>query len=110
MMPYCRMETGRMEELLDERLEVQTTWLRVILDDHSRLIIFAAYYTNGDTAAFLDCLKQAVLRRGLPLKLSTDQGNPIVNHHARMDEDGTRHPRPSGSLSAVCLGPSLALG
>jgi len=64
--------------------KVQTTWLCVILDDHSRLIVFAAYYTNGDTAAFLDCLKQAVLRRGLPLKLYTDQGKPFVNHHARI--------------------------
>jgi hypothetical protein len=31
----------------------------------------------------LHCLKEAVLRRGLPLKLYTDQGRPFVNHHAR---------------------------
>ena len=59
-------------------------WLCVILDDHSRLIPFAAYYPAGDTAAFLDCLKEAVLRRGLPLRLYTDQGKPFVNHHARI--------------------------
>jgi putative transposase len=58
--------------------------LCVILDDHSRLITYGAYYAHGDTAAFLDCLKQAVLRRGLPLKLYTDQGKPFVNHHARI--------------------------
>lgn len=50
------------------------THLCVLIDDHSRLIPFAAYYPAGDTAAFLDCLKQAVLRRGLPHKLYTDQG------------------------------------
>ncbi|MFA6174861.1 MAG: DDE-type integrase/transposase/recombinase [Kiritimatiellales bacterium] len=63
---------------------VIATQLCVILDDHSRLIPFAAYYLNGDTASFLDCLKQAVLRRGLPLKLYTDQGKPFVNTHARI--------------------------
>lgn len=61
-----------------------TTQLCVILDDHSRLIVFAAYYSNGDTAAFLDCLKQAVLRRGLPIKLYTDRGKPFVNHQAKI--------------------------
>lgn len=60
------------------------THLCVLIDDHSRLIPYAAYYLAGDTAAFLDCLKQAVLRRGLPLKLYTDQGKPFVNHHARI--------------------------
>jgi transposase InsO family protein len=60
------------------------THLCVLVDDHSRLIPFAAYYLAGDTAAFLDCLKQAVLRRGLPIKLYTDQGKPFVNHHARI--------------------------
>ncbi len=64
--------------------KVQSTWLCVIVDDHSRLIPYAAYYTNGDTAAFLDCLKQAVRRSGLPIKLYTDQGKPFVNHHARI--------------------------
>jgi len=57
--------------------------LCVIIDDHSRLITYAAYYPNGNTAAFLDCLKQAVLPRGLPIKLYTDQGKPFVNHHSR---------------------------
>jgi len=63
---------------------VTTTQLCVIVDDHSRLIPFASYYLAGDTASFLDCLKQAVLRRGLPFKLYTDQGKPFVNHHARL--------------------------
>jgi putative transposase len=64
--------------------KVIATQLCVILDDHSRLITFAAYYLAGDTASFLDCLKQAVLRRGLPLRLYTDQGRPFVNHHAKI--------------------------
>lgn len=70
--------------LRDAANKVLTTQLCVIIDDHSRLITYGAYYVSGDTAAFLDCLKQAVLRRGLPHKLYTDQGKPFVNHHARI--------------------------
>lgn len=61
-----------------------STQLCVIIDDHSRLITYGAYYLLGNTASFLDCLKQAVLRRGLPLKLYTDQGKPFVGTHARI--------------------------
>lgn len=64
--------------------KVLSTHLCVIVDDHSRLITFGAYYASADTAAFLDCFKQAVLRRGLPLKLYTDQGKPFVSHHAKV--------------------------
>jgi transposase InsO family protein len=64
--------------------KVIQTQLCVILDDHSRLITYGAYYLTGVTASFLHALKEAVLRRGLPLKLYTDQGKPFVNHHARI--------------------------
>jgi putative transposase len=63
---------------------VISTQLCVIIDDCSRLIPFAAYYRKGNTEAFLDTLKESVLRRGLPLKLYTDQGKPFVCHHARI--------------------------
>jgi transposase InsO family protein len=56
--------------------------LCVIVDDCSRLIPFAAYYRKADTEAFLQTLKEAVLRRGVPRKLYTDQGKPFVNQHA----------------------------
>ena len=61
-----------------------STQLCVIVDDHSRLITYGSYYLLGNTASFLDCLKQAVLRRGLPLKLYTDQGKPFVGTHSRI--------------------------
>jgi len=60
------------------------TPLCVILDDHSRLVVHAAYHEKADTAAFHHNLKQAVLRRGLPHKLYTDQGKPFVSHHTRV--------------------------
>jgi hypothetical protein len=63
---------------------VLSTHLCVLVDDHSRLIPFAAYYPKEDTACFLHALKEAVLRRGLPTKLYTDQGKPFVNAHVRI--------------------------
>ena len=61
-----------------------STQLCIIVDDCSRLIPFAAYYPKADTKAFLNTLKEAVLRRGLPQKLYTDQGKPFVCRHAKI--------------------------
>jgi len=60
------------------------TQLCVLIDDHSRLLPFAAYYLHANTEAFHHALKEAVLRRGLPRKLYTDQGKPFVNGHTRL--------------------------
>jgi transposase InsO family protein len=61
-----------------------TCHLCVLVDDHSRLIPFAAYYPHANTEAFHHALKEAILRRGLPRKLYTDQGKPFVNAHSRL--------------------------
>ena len=66
----------------DER--VLSTQLCVLLDDHSRLIPFAGYYGKADTYAFHQALKEAVQRRGVPVKLYTDQGKPFVSTHTRV--------------------------
>lgn len=60
------------------------TQLSIIVDDHSRLIPFAFYSLNANTEAFLHTLKEAVVRRGVPVKLYTDQGKPFVCDHARL--------------------------
>lgn len=60
------------------------TQLCVLLDDHSRLIPFAAYYPQANTEAFHHALKEGILRRGLPRKLYTDQGKPFVNAHSHL--------------------------
>ncbi len=61
-----------------------STQLCVLVDDHSRLIPFAAYYPQANTEAFHHALKEAVLRRGLPRKLYTDNGKPFINSHTRL--------------------------
>ena len=60
------------------------THLCLIIDDHSRLIPYAAYGLGADTQALLSCLKEALRRRGLPRKLYTDNGGPFINHHLRI--------------------------
>jgi len=72
--PKLRAEDGRLI----------CTQLCIIIDDHSRLIPYAAYYEKADTAAFLDTLKQSLIRRGVPLKLYTDQGAPFICQHTRI--------------------------
>jgi hypothetical protein len=58
--------------------------LCLLVDDHSRLIPFAAYYPQANTEAVHHALKEAVLRRGLPRKLYTDQGKPFINAHTHL--------------------------
>jgi len=64
--------------------KILTTHLCLILDDHSRLIAYGAYYLRADSYAFHQTLKQAVQRRGIPYKLYTDQGKPFTNKHTQI--------------------------
>ena len=64
--------------------KAQATHLCLIIDDHSRLIPFAAYYPCADTQPFHQTLKQAIRRRGIPLKLYTDQGGPFTSDHTKI--------------------------
>lgn len=60
------------------------THLCVLLDDHSRVVPYAAYYLKADTRSFHHSLKEALRRRGLPRKLYTDQGGPFINDHTQV--------------------------
>jgi transposase InsO family protein len=64
--------------------KVLTTHLCLILDDHSRLIAYGAYYLTADSFAFHQTLKQAVQRRGIPYKLYTDHGKPFTSKHTQI--------------------------
>ena len=50
-------------------------YLIAIIDDHSRFIVHAGFYLNEARSSFLDCLRQAILKRGLPNKLYIDNGS-----------------------------------
>lgn len=64
--------------------KAQGTHLCVLVDDCSRLIAFGAYYSAANTEAFHHAFQEAILRRGLPRKLYTDQGKPFINAHSRL--------------------------
>ena len=57
------------------------TYLIAILDDHSRLIVYARFYLSENLASYLDALENALARRGLPRKLYVDNGPAFRSHH-----------------------------
>jgi putative transposase len=70
--------------LLAGQNKATPTHLCVLLDDHSRVVPYAAYYLKADTRSFHHSLKEALRRRGLPRKLYTDQGGPFINDHTQV--------------------------
>jgi hypothetical protein len=50
------------------------TYLIAILDDASRLICHAEFYDEQHLRSLRDCLKQALLKRGVPRRLYMDNG------------------------------------
>jgi putative transposase len=57
------------------------TFLFAFLDDHSRLIPHAQFYLTERLDSYLDALRQALLRRGLPRKLYVDNGSAFRSQH-----------------------------
>jgi putative transposase len=57
------------------------TYLIAFLDDATRVVPYAAFAHAESTAAFLPVLKQAVLRRGVPLRLFVDNGAAYRSQH-----------------------------
>jgi putative transposase len=57
------------------------TYLIAFIDDATRVIPYAAFAHSENTAAFMEVLKQAVLRRGIPMRLFVDNGSAFRSHH-----------------------------
>lgn len=51
------------------------TYLIAFIDDHSRLITNAEFYPSESLVSFMDAFERALLKRGLPRKLYTDNGS-----------------------------------
>jgi putative transposase len=60
------------------------SFLFALLDDCSRLVPHAEYYDNEKLPCLLDCLKEALSRRGLPEKLYTDHGKIFTCAHLQV--------------------------
>jgi putative transposase len=57
------------------------TYLIAFIDDATRVIPYAAFAHSENTTAFMEVLKQAVLRRGIPMRLFVDNGSAFRSHH-----------------------------
>ncbi len=64
--------------------QVIHTRLFSLLDDCSRLVPHAQYYDSEKLCWFLDCLRQALARRGFPEKLYTDRGKIFTCYHLQI--------------------------
>lgn len=57
------------------------TYLIAFIDDATRVVPYAAFAHSENTADYLEVLKQAVLRRGIPQQLFVDNGSAFRSHH-----------------------------
>ena len=60
------------------------TRLFAFIDDCSRLVTSAAYYPGESLDCLLDTLRQAVKRRGIPLKIYSDNGKVFTCRHLKV--------------------------
>lgn len=61
--------------------KMRKTYLIAIIDDHSRLIVYAGFYLSEALASYLDAFENALLKRGLPRKLYVDNGPAFRSKH-----------------------------
>jgi transposase InsO family protein len=64
-----------------ERAQRRKTYLIAFLDDATRVIPYAAFALSENTQGFLPIFKQALRRRGRPLRLYVDNGSNYRSHH-----------------------------
>jgi transposase InsO family protein len=78
-------ELWQSDVLHGPRVEVEgkqkKTYLIAVLDDHSRLIAHGQFYLSERLDSYLDALKQALSKRGLPRKLYVDNGAAFRSRH-----------------------------
>jgi hypothetical protein len=70
--------------LVPGRKDGGKTYLIAFLDDATRMVPYAAFYDAETAACFQDALKQALLRRGVPRRLYTDNGATFRTHHLEL--------------------------
>jgi len=54
--------------------KLRRTYLFAIIDDHSRIITHAEFYLFQNLECYIDCIKKACAKRGVPKKLYVDNG------------------------------------
>jgi putative transposase len=60
------------------------TYLIAFIDDYSRLITHAQFYYDEKLPRLEDCLKKAILKRGIPKAIYADNGKIFVSNHMKI--------------------------
>lgn len=63
----------------DGKYRNQQTYLVAIIDDHSRLLCHGQFYFAQNLLSYLDCLKQAILKRGIPARIYCDNAQIFLS-------------------------------
>jgi transposase len=79
-------------------------FLYAVLDDASRLIPHAQFYLHQGLDAFLDCLRQAVAARGVPVRLYVDNAKVFRECYAPQSRN---HVKSSGMWSGHAKDPQI---
>lgn len=66
---------------VDHQGKNRKTYLIAFIDDHSRLVPYAEFYLSESLPWYLKALEEALLTRGLPRKIYTDNGSAFRSHH-----------------------------
>ena len=61
--------------------KLRKTYLIAIIDDHSRLVVYARFHLTENLASYLNAFENAIATRGLPRKLYVDNGAAFRSHH-----------------------------
>jgi transposase InsO family protein len=61
--------------------KMRKTYLIAMIDDHSRLIVYARFYLSENLASYLDAFENALATRGLPRKLYLDNAGAFRSRH-----------------------------
>jgi putative transposase len=60
--------------------KLRKSYLFVILDDKSRMIVGSGFYLDESADSFINCLSKALKSRGIPRILYVDNGSSFRNH------------------------------
>lgn len=64
--------------------KVMRTYLIAFIDDYSRLVPHAEFYFEQKLPALEDCLKKAILKRGIPHSIFVDNGKIFISRWLRI--------------------------
>jgi transposase InsO family protein len=67
--------------VVEHECKKRKTYLLAFIDDHSRLVPHACFYLSESLECYLKALEEALLTRGLPRRIYTDNGSAFRSHH-----------------------------